>query len=144
MFRARDLRKFRMLRCLATSPGPCHRNVPGPCSAPGTCSTSQILPQNDPGTCSTSQILPQSDPGTCSTSQIRPRAILVPVQCHKSCPGTIWVQLHKSCPGTILVPVQRHKGHVVDRRPRNERAPRNVQCNVPDPVTRPRRRQETS
>ena len=38
-------------------------------------------------------------------SQILPLTILVLVQRHKSCPGTIlvFVQRHKSCPGTILV-----------------------------------------
>ena len=90
-----------------------------------------------------------------------PGTILVPVPRHKSCPGAIQVPVprHKSRPcndqDRILL-----QGHVVDRRPRNDqfhlpirindparprsdRFPCN-ECNVPDLVTGPRRRQETS
>ena len=85
-----------------------------PCNCYVSCSETyvsryQTCPWNGPVA---SPILPlplllsQSVPGTCSASQM-----LLPTD-----PDT-WILL---------------QDHVVDRRPRNDRFPRNVQCNVPD------------
>ena len=78
----------------------CHRIVPGRCNVTWPATATSLAPATAPGTRSTSQMLPRNDP-------------VVPVQRHKSCPGTILVlvQRHKSCLGTILVPVPRHESN---------------------------------
>ena len=153
-------------------PWPCHRNVPGPCNAPGPATATSLAPatimvpvqrhKSCPGTI----LVPVQCHKSC------PGAILVPVQCHKSNPdpersgfnftnpaperSSYLFNVTKATSSTgDLVTSEPHvtsnatsrillQGHVVDRRPRNDRFPRNIQCNVPDPVTGPRRRQETS